>query len=723
MPQLPASIGDDPYAFHTYDPIEPYPPRQCRWKHLSLNKIGNWLKKDGRGTHSDPLDYQQFQKQHHNAPDLACNTWISKKAVPALRRPQTFGGQLSEQRDKLCPSHACEHKQRAVSLDRKRGIRRQGVALSGLSPGPSNSTLGIKHARNEVGTSSQKDEPKPGSEYGVVGVDVYNDEPEGERPPIIPAPFSTTEPLTDPDNLSEPEDEQKLREELEAKWILNLSMHFRDRSEREKFFVTYAEEPNRWRRVTVSCDYRNVPPDSLEQDLRTLHYQRDKNARIYEAIRDSLKAIEFYDTVTNLNLQTTDRQLHVHVTEDVNEIIPYPPITAVAHIHCKMYPESALVFESHLSGFVYKVRLDGQIYIKKEIPSPDNVDEFLYELNALYDLRNSRGVIPYVGIVVDDRQRIVKGLLISFASQGALVDIIYDEPDLPWMCRERWARQIVHGLSEIHEGGFVQGDFTLSNIVVDAKNDAKLIDINRRGCPMGWEPPEMMAMIDSGQRISMYIGVKSDIFQLGMVLWALAIMKDEPERQERPIVNLQCWCDADIPIYYRDLVKTCLSDTPQSRLSAKELLRFFPTAGDEDFQPHIDRPARVGHRADIEYIDPADEVSRDDIERYQQRQSAAERSHVSTDGTTYVEALSSPRYLFDSSGSYIVGQRRSPVGTSRTEPARRASLESLRGAEATSEGPSGPLLRDGQWEHLGAETFLRANHRSQQISATDGSQV
>src|SRR5580700_9532758 len=83
--------------------------------------------------------------------------------------------------------------------------------------------------------------------------------------------------------------------------------------------------------------------------------------------------------------------------------------------------------------------------------------------------------------------------------------------------------------------GFVQGDFTLSNIVIDADDRAKIIDINRRGCPVGWEPPEVAALIDSKQRISMYIGVKSDIFQLGMVLWAIAMEQDEPEIQPRPL--------------------------------------------------------------------------------------------------------------------------------------------------------------------------------------------
>jgi hypothetical protein len=110
----------------------------------------------------------------------------------------------------------------------------------------------------------------------------------------------------------------QIHDELERKWILNLSMHFRDKSKREKFFVTYREKEFLWRRVTISLDYRNAPPDSLEGDLLDIKFQREKSAKIYEAIRESLQDIQFYETVTNLKLQTTEGRLHVHVVEDVN---------------------------------------------------------------------------------------------------------------------------------------------------------------------------------------------------------------------------------------------------------------------------------------------------------------------------------------------------------------------------------------------------------------------
>lgn len=253
-----------------------------------------------------------------------------------------------------------------------------------------------------------------------------------------------------------------------------------------------------------------------------------------------------------------------------------------------------------MSGFVYRVKVSGETLIKKEIPGPETVDEFLYEINALHSLRHSADVIRFYGVVVDDQDENVKGLLISYAEQGALVDVLYDnrqesEPGTaqefgtPWVVRERWARQIVQGLAEIHECGFVQGDFTLSNIVIDDYGDAKIIDINRRGCPVGWEPPEATPLIESGQRLSMYIGVKSDLFQLGMVLWALATQEDEPEIHERP---LRIPPTPYVPDWFRRMVDICLSDDPRRRLQASSLLSLFPEMGLDQASRH-DAPASI----------------------------------------------------------------------------------------------------------------------------------
>ncbi|KAK7543026.1 hypothetical protein IWX49DRAFT_507585, partial [Phyllosticta citricarpa] len=478
--------------------------------------------------------------------------------------------------------------------------------------------------------------------------------------PLYPRPpLSTTGDMSDDDDGScDGVDERLIKHELDTKWILNLSMHFRDNSGRQKFFMTYAEEPNKWRRLTITVDYRNTDPESLEATLNSLHYQRDKSERIYEAIRDSLAEVQFFDTVTNLRLETTDGQLHVHVTEDVNETIPYPPVSSVAHLDCRFYRDRDVHFESHLSGFVYKVSVSSRVYIKKEIPGPGSVDEFLYEANALCQLKGSQSVIDFAGLITDDAGERVTGLLISYADKGALVDLIYDgkaTPEMSWPRRERWAKQIVRGLSEIHELGYVQGDFTVSNVVVDANDDAKIIDINRRGCPVGWEPPELAKLIESGQRVGIYIGVKSDLFQLGMVLWALAEQQDEPEREERPLALPM---PSGPPQYYQEVVKAP------------------PTAA---------RHSYATHRSDKEYIDPLTAVGHEDIAQCRRCQESERRAHPSSSANlSYADVRPPTEYEAASSGSYIVADAglcgiaadRSPFNDSPfTRPSSSLSLD------------------------------------------------
>lgn len=522
-----------------------------------------------------------------------------------LPRATTFKRQQSERRDRLEPVDP--EPPRAVSADRHHDgsceRRRDSFPVPGVGPRLSAPEIQWRAEDEEEETAADAapaavETTEKGTMVDEPGKADDQDDPrelnqdqmhqqggqekEEEDGSDIRSEWSRQPP--DPDLGPEPyakrnqtEESRIIEEELERRWILNLTMHFRDRSAREKFFVTYAEKPTLWRRVTISCDYRNPEPDSLEYDLKELWNQKDRCSRIYESLRESLMQIQFYDTVTNLKLETRDGRLHVHVTEDVNESIPYPASFNVGHLPAvRLVPEKDVHFVKHESGFVYHVQVDGKSFIKKEIPGPDMVDEFLYEINALHELLNAPSVIQLEGIVVDDENEIIKGLLIDYAEQGALVDILYYDGGkgrIPWKRRERWARQIVQGLNEIHEAGYVQGDFTLSNIVLDAHDNAKIIDINRRGCPVGWEPPEIVAKLESKQRISMYIGVKTDIFQLGMTLWALATENDEPERQCRP---LTLGDDIDVPEYYKELVAICMHPRPQSRLSAKELLDVFP---------------------------------------------------------------------------------------------------------------------------------------------------
>ncbi|KAI7542408.1 kinase-like protein, partial [Hortaea werneckii] len=621
-----------------------------------------------------------------------------RRVIPSLPRPQTFTRQESEKRERLEPTLE-QYKELG-------GERRRALSASAARRAPSPPIVPFPSlSAPEVNSSDHISSPAP---QDHTSADVESQKP--SRDPHDLPPLEIPEPIVDGlayDNHSDDGeiDRVALEAEYEQRWILNLSMHFRDKSNREKFFVTYAETPSKWRRLTVSLDYRDAPDDSLEADLSTLQYQRDKSFRIYDAIRESLPDIQFYDTVTNLKLETTpeDGQLHVHVREDANEMINYPSISLFHHVQIPRFTESEVDFISHLSGFVYKVHAGGRTVIKKEIPGPDTVDEFLYEINALDSLRGCESIIQLEGLVTNDCGDAVKGLLISYAPGGALVDILYDyNGGLPWYRREKWAKQIVQGLSDIHEAGFVQGDFTLSNIVIDEYDNAQIIDINRRGCPVGWEPPELSRLIDSGQRISMCISVKTDLFQLGMVLWALAEQIDEPERVERPLARL---IDG-VPAYYSEMVEICLSDRPQSRWPANRLLRMFPHRRHSPiaFQPPPDRhpispdpfdnsgpnlsdlrPSST-HRSAREYIDPDMAITLDEVRKrrlHPQTPTSPSTTNdqqvdIPPDQVTYLDPgatatapsssyPASTIYHFDSSGSWIVGRSRSRREDSEAE--------------------------------------------------------
>jgi serine/threonine protein kinase len=738
MPLLSADNGESSRSNSRQRARTELGEHRSMWNRLNFQKIGSWLKKEEQEPPPSPTKSvkqseegsKEKARPHSSGGEHAfkvsglLSRRGSRKVVPGLPRAVTFKRMNSEMRDKLLEVPVESEQRRAASADRKSTTTKRTLSPPPISiPSMSAPDVMSPHESSLPKSPPVFEEPTIGGgpdsniPAGARQVDYGIEEPEdymsaGEGESEMPPPVEIADAFSEHGSHRSGSDidDIRLQEELEAKWILNLSMHFRDLSDREKFFVTFAEEPNRWRRVTVSCDYRHLEPDSLEADLKTLHYQRDKSSRIYEAIRDSLAAIQFYDTVTNLKLETSDGRLHVHVTEDVNEIIPYPSISAIEHLDCKRFGENAVSFDSHISGFVYKVSVNNRTYIKKEIPGPDAVEEFLYEINALVSLQDSKSVIKFEGIIVDEQNELIKGLIISFAEQGALVDMIYDfKPtgQLYWDRRERWAHQIVEGLSEIHEAGFVQGDFTLSNIVIDNDDNAKIIDINRRGCPVGWEPPELAKLIKSGQRISIYIGVKSDLYQLGMVLWALAEQQDEPERQDRPLVQTLDRHNTDVPVYFRDIIRACLSDAPQARPSATDLLKRFPESSqDQEFKPRTAlRDSLSSHRSDREYIDPRTAVDLEDISQHRRHS----RQHSSFENITK-PATEYPA----SSGSYIIpGARpergRSPGPLSISDRNRRSdcspypghrSVMSLDDSELENELASLPASRETRWEQV-----------------------
>ena len=155
------------------------------------------------------------------------------------------------------------------------------------------------------------------------------------------------------------------------RWFLNLSMQSHDHLSWEKFWFTYIEESGRLRRVTVLCHYRNASTGSLENDLQGLRFQQDKSARIYESICTSLPDVPFFDTATNLRLETVGDRLHVHVTEDTNDIVLYSHLNVtntehIPHIKARRLVLAVIQKDLHASTGTNKCAA-----VPMEIPSDE----------------------------------------------------------------------------------------------------------------------------------------------------------------------------------------------------------------------------------------------------------------------------------------------------------------------------------------------------------------
>ena len=151
--------------------------------------------------------------------------------------------------------------------------------------------------------------------------------------------------------------------------------------------------------------------------------------------------------------------------------------------------------------------------------------------------------------------------------------------EIPWDIRVKWAHKIVQDLCQIQaDNQRVKGGVTLRNIMIDhSKTEAYIANVDYpkpdgRGCPLGWEPPKRMKELGRRLGISWFLGPRTELYQLGMVLWALAMSDPWPERHEPPLKA--CWFR--VPEWYADVVDLCLYPQPRHRLAAEELLGLFP---------------------------------------------------------------------------------------------------------------------------------------------------
>ena len=157
--------------------------------------------------------------------------------------------------------------------------------------------------------------------------------------------------------------------------------------------------------------------------------------------------------------------------------------------------------------------------------------DFFDHLELLNSLRGCTHSAQFVGVVLDDSRRHLKGYLYEsplIASTNRFLDVAdLHSIEIPWPIRENLARQIIEAVSEIHEKGLIVGVFNIRPIGIRADGTAIIyrFSSSQRHLLDQWgeTPPETRLMCQRNNVTQCKtLNFRTDIFQLGLILWHLA---------------------------------------------------------------------------------------------------------------------------------------------------------------------------------------------------------
>lgn len=274
------------------------------------------------------------------------------------------------------------------------------------------------------------------------------------------------------------------------------------------------------------------------------------------------------------------------------------------HLNCPRYFESELIqrpLRAQFQNWDFIANLDSRWVFEFRFGSDKaQVNAHLYTLQVLHCLHGAPGINPFLGLVLDDESKIVKEFLAEFSIGGNLLDLL--ARPVEWERREKWCRQIVQSVTEIHSKGFVVGCLAAQltgGIQIDDEDNVVL------GCfqttfafdnaPERTLPPEYRHLqLTEG---SLRALPRTDIYQLGLLLWQIAANKHS-------LRSSDLWKNAGwltnantigtefhahlvrvpmqgeiVPQYLKDMIAACRDEDPDLRPPARELLKRFPCPG------------------------------------------------------------------------------------------------------------------------------------------------
>ncbi|KAI1408428.1 hypothetical protein F5Y13DRAFT_172413 [Hypoxylon sp. FL1857] len=231
---------------------------------------------------------------------------------------------------------------------------------------------------------------------------------------------------------------------------------------------------------------------------------------------------------------------------------------------------------------------------------PEQIDSKLYELQVLHSLRGVPRINPFIGAVLSQSSGIIKGFLSELPAKRQLLATIRRVSEsgklIEWKRCEKWCRQLVQGVAEVHGRGFlvgILGDEIKDGVGIDEQDNVVLYRFRPTfyyGNPGKESLPPEYHHSASAEGVLPALP-QTDIYQLGLLLWRMMGYEysqsatDLGETGGRTMkINVAAYSDpfelpptgTHMPQYLRDIISACHNEDPRQRPPAWKLLRMFP---------------------------------------------------------------------------------------------------------------------------------------------------
>jgi hypothetical protein len=274
----------------------------------------------------------------------------------------------------------------------------------------------------------------------------------------------------------------------------------------------------------------------------------------------------YSDGVTGVEIRTNEKSdvpaLAIYKDEEMT--INYP----LVHEFHEMYPWCDIIDDLHyeivrtLRPPIDLVLYKNAFHVLEIIQNPDDLESFLKKTSTLANLTNSSYITRLTAFAsmtnpYDHKNGdVVCGLLTEFCEKGDLQTLLQIEGinNIPWHRKLKWAKQIALGVQDINSLGLVHGDLKCQNVVIDARDNAKLIDVCSGRMTQGYFEADHKPSSSS-----------FDIYSLGVIFGELS---DGTSQSGNPSVTL----GSDCPQGYAELVKKCMAESPGDRPSISRVI-------------------------------------------------------------------------------------------------------------------------------------------------------